>query len=158
MLILNTVIDLFPRVWELLCKPLSKHRILVYTSCVGNQLPRALPRVHTLNELSRRLLSETSDLLLKFLLLLAFHFPPVSLSKKKNLFVIDYTSCSRLFLLLCSSLLKPAVSYAFVVLFPISHAHLAIKEKGKYTLYASFSNSANLSCRLLCYILEDTKL
>lgn len=57
---------------ERLCKLLLKHRIPVYTSCVGNQLPGALPCVLSLNELSRRLLSETSDLLpaslpLKFL-------------------------------------------------------------------------------------------
>lgn len=64
MRILNkVVIDLFLRVGELLCKLLLKCRIPVYTLSVGNQLPGVLPRVLTLNELSPRLKSETSDLL-----------------------------------------------------------------------------------------------
>lgn len=64
MWILNqVVIDLYSRVWELLYKLLWKQRFPVYTSCVGNRLPRVLPRVPALNEPSRRLLSETFDLL-----------------------------------------------------------------------------------------------
>lgn len=64
----------------------------MHTSCVGNQLPRALPRVLTLNELSRRLLSETSNLLLvshqssSYCLLSRLHFP-LSTFKKGTCFL-----------------------------------------------------------------------
>lgn len=72
----KVVINVFPRVKELVCKLLLKHRIPVYNCCVGNRVPRAPPCVLTLNELSCWLLSENlrppPRLPLNFLLLSAF--------------------------------------------------------------------------------------
>lgn len=105
---------------ERLCKLLLKHRIPLYTSCVGNQLPGALPCVLSLNELSRRLLSETSDLLpptkvppivfVPIFIFLLFPHP------KRELF-IDYASSSHLFLFFCVMLFINCLLFMVLSLF-----------------------------------------
>lgn len=154
MWILNqVVIDLYSRVWELLHKLLWKQRFPVYTSCVGNRLPRVLPRVPASCSCLKWAVPSTfkwklrppTSLPLKLYPLFAF-LSLCSLSfciQKEYRFVIDWTFAyisSRFTSLLRSALLKPdcflCPCFLPSLLYRIPHA--AIKERGKYMAFCTF--------------------
>lgn len=156
----KVVINVFPSVWELVCK--------LQNSCVYLLRRQPVPKSSAscsyfkwavLSTFKWNLQHPTS-LPLKFFLLSAFLSSfSSSCIQKGNLFVIDYTFACLLFCFCVLLCFKLAILYTLVVLFlSPTHIQRSKKKRKAHIVSLFFSNlTVNTWCKRFYCILEDAK-